>query len=82
MLLDQVKDDGDGTACNSYGREEECMQSYGGKIRRKETTGKTKQRWEYSIKIEDLREVGLNSMSWIHLTQWVVEYTVIDPRVP
>jgi hypothetical protein len=38
------------------------MQSYGGNIRRKETTGKTRHRWEDNIKIYHLREVGWNSI--------------------
>jgi hypothetical protein len=31
-----------GTACSTHGREAECIQEFGGKAARKETTRKTK----------------------------------------
>jgi hypothetical protein len=50
------------------GLEEECIQGFGGKARRKETTRKTKRRWENNIKM-DLREIGGGGMDWIDLAQ-------------
>jgi hypothetical protein len=38
---DQVKEDEMGRACNTDGGEEEFMQGFGGKERRKESTKKT-----------------------------------------
>jgi hypothetical protein len=32
---------GHGQICSTYGREEECIQDFGGRARRKETTSKT-----------------------------------------
>jgi hypothetical protein len=37
----QVKEDEMGRAYVTYGREEECIKGCGGKVRRKEATGKT-----------------------------------------
>jgi hypothetical protein len=38
---DQVKEDEISKACSTHGGEEECVQGFGGKIRRKETSMKT-----------------------------------------
>jgi hypothetical protein len=37
---DQVKEDEMGRACSANGEEEECIEDFGGKARRKETTRK------------------------------------------
>jgi hypothetical protein len=47
-----------GGACGTHGRGEESVQGFGGKARRKETTGKTRRRWEDGVRM-DLREIGL-----------------------
>jgi hypothetical protein len=47
-----------GGACGTHGRGEKIVLGFGGKARRKETTGKTKARWEDGIRM-DLRETGL-----------------------
>ena len=39
-----------------------------GKTERKRPLGRSKSRWEYSIKM-DLQEVGSESMDWTELTQ-------------
>jgi hypothetical protein len=41
-LADQIKENVVGGACSTHGRGEECVQVFGGKARRKETTLKTK----------------------------------------
>jgi hypothetical protein len=41
---------------SAYGGEEECIQDFGGKYKRKESSSKTWRKWEHSIKI-DLREI-------------------------
>jgi hypothetical protein len=41
-IIRQVKEDEVGRACGTHGREEKIVQGFGGKARRKETTGKTK----------------------------------------
>jgi hypothetical protein len=38
---DKVEEDEMSRACSTHGIEEECVQDFGGKSRRKETTGKT-----------------------------------------
>jgi hypothetical protein len=50
-------------------REDECIQDFGGKARRKKTTRKIyTRRWEDDIKI-DLRETEWSDMDWVHLAQ-------------
>jgi hypothetical protein len=53
--------------------EEKCLQGFGEKARRKETSRKTRRRWEYNIKM-NLREIGWGVMDYIHLAhdrdQW------------
>jgi hypothetical protein len=39
-LNDEVKEDEMGRACSIYGRDEECIQGFGGKASRKETARK------------------------------------------
>jgi hypothetical protein len=41
-LADQVKANEVGRACGTHGRGKKSVQGFGGKARRKETTGKTK----------------------------------------
>jgi hypothetical protein len=38
---DEIREDEMGRACSMHGREEECIKSFGGKSKRKETTRKT-----------------------------------------
>jgi hypothetical protein len=61
--------------------EEECVQGFDGKARRKETTGRPRHRWEDGIRM-DLREIGWGSVEWIHLAHdrdwwWAVVNTVM-----
>jgi hypothetical protein len=48
--------------------EEKCLQGFSGKARRKETSSKTRCRWEDNIKM-DLKEIGMCVMDWIRLAQ-------------
>jgi hypothetical protein len=41
-IIRQVKENEVGGACGTHGRGEKSLQGFGGKARRKETTGKTK----------------------------------------
>jgi hypothetical protein len=52
-----------GRACSTKGGEEECVQGFGGKAGRKETTGKTRCE-DFRM---DLREIGWGGMDWIDL---------------
>jgi hypothetical protein len=55
-----------GGACGTHGRGEKTVQGFGGKDRRKETTGKTK---AYVGRM-DIREIGLGGgVDWIRLSQ-------------
>jgi hypothetical protein len=47
-----------GMACSTNREAEERIKNFGGKIRRKETTRRTRDRWEDNIKM-DLREDGV-----------------------
>jgi len=48
-----------GGACSKHRRNEKCIQNFGRKIRREETTRKTGRRWEDNIRM-DLREMSGN----------------------
>jgi hypothetical protein len=41
LLADQIKENEVGGTCGIYGREEESVEGFGGKAKRKETTWKT-----------------------------------------
>jgi hypothetical protein len=56
--------------------EEECMQYFGGKARRKETTRKTRRWWKDNIKME-LREIGWGGMDWIDVAQDMDQWSVL-----
>jgi hypothetical protein len=61
--------------------EEECIQRFGGKDRRKEPLGRLRRRWK------NLREIGWGGMDWINLAQdrelWrALVNTVMDLRFP
>jgi hypothetical protein len=78
-----------GRACGTHGRGEKSVQGFGVKARRKETTGKTRRRWEDGIRM-DLREIGWGAVDWIRLAQdrdrWravvnaVMNLRVLEPR--
>jgi hypothetical protein len=55
-------------ACSTHGREEECIQDFGGKPEGNRPLGRPRRRWEDNIKM-DLREIGWAGMDWIHLAQ-------------
>jgi hypothetical protein len=61
---------------------EKSVQGFSGKARRKETTGKTRRRWEDGIRM-DLREIGLGGVDCIGLFQdrdrwWAVVSAVMS----
>jgi hypothetical protein len=49
-------------------REEECIQGFDGKARRKIPLGRPRCRWEDNITM-DLRETGWGGINWIHVLQ-------------
>jgi hypothetical protein len=63
-----VKKDELERTCSTRGRDEECIQGFGGKARRKEPLGTPGYRWEDNIKM-DCREIGWGSANWIHLAE-------------
>ena len=54
-----------GGACSTFGGEERRVQGLGGETWGKETTQKTRNKWEEI----HLQEVGCEGMDWIDLTQ-------------
>jgi hypothetical protein len=54
---DQIKKNEMGKACGMYGRQERCIQGFGGRPERKRSLGRPRYRWEDNINI-DLKEVG------------------------
>jgi len=69
-----------------YMGEEKCVQGFGGKTRGKETTWKTRRRWENNIKT-DIAEVRWKGLEWIDLAQdsdsWpALVNAVMNFRVP
>jgi hypothetical protein len=83
-----TKDEMDG-ACSTNGGEEERVYVISGKVRRKETTGKTKTsryRWVDNIEM-DLRKMECGGVDWIGLVQdrdkWrALVSAVMNVRVP
>jgi hypothetical protein len=61
IKIDEVKDDGMGRACSTNGGEEECLEDFDGKARRKETPRRPRCRWVDNIKM-NLRETGWDGM--------------------
>jgi hypothetical protein len=57
-IISQVKANEVGRECSTHGRGEKSVQGFGGKSRRKDTTWKTKAKWEDGIRM-DLREIGM-----------------------
>jgi len=55
-----------GATCNTYGRNERCIQGLGGETGRRPLS-RPRRRWEDNIKV-DLQEVGCGDMEWIELT--------------
>jgi hypothetical protein len=53
------------TASSTHGRENDCIQGSDSKARRKETTRKTRHRWEDNIKM-DLRKIRWSGTEWIN----------------
>jgi hypothetical protein len=75
-----------GGACGAHGGGERCIQHFGWESWRKETTGKTRCRWEDNIKV-DLGEIGFGVVDWIHGAQdrdrWrALVNTVMNLRAP
>jgi hypothetical protein len=54
--------------CSTHGAEEECIQYFRGKARRKEPVERPLRRWEYDVKM-DLREIEWGGMDWTDLVQ-------------
>jgi hypothetical protein len=57
-----------GGACNTYERDEKCMQNFGWKTCREVTTQKTRRKCEDNIRT-DGSEIGWEGVDWIHLAQ-------------
>ena len=57
-----------GGACSANGREERCIQGFGGETEGKRPLGRPPGGWEDNIKM-DLQEVGGGGMDWIELAQ-------------
>jgi hypothetical protein len=60
----QIKENEIGWTCGTYGRDERCIQGFGGETLGKETTLKPRRKWEDSIKM-DLQE--LDGEAWTGL---------------
>jgi hypothetical protein len=56
-------------------REKRNAYGFGGKARRKETTKKTRHRWENNIKMN--QEIGWCGIDWIDLAQDVDQWTAL-----
>jgi hypothetical protein len=54
-----------GGASSMNGRDEKCLQCFG-KLERKRPLSRSKRRWEDNI-TTDLREIGWESVDWVHL---------------
>jgi hypothetical protein len=68
------------------GEGQRCLQGFGWEVRRQETTGKIRRRWEDNIKM-DLREIGIDGAKWIQLAKdrvqwWPCVKMVMNLRVP
>jgi hypothetical protein len=50
------------------GKKRNACSAFGGKARRKDTTRKTRGKWEYNITM-DLTEIGCGGMEWIGMAQ-------------
>jgi hypothetical protein len=75
--------DGD---CSTYGGEERCIQSFGGKPEGKRPLGRHRHRWEDNIKM-NLQKEGCGGMDWMELAQdrdrWrVLVNAIMNIRVP
>jgi hypothetical protein len=53
---------------SKYGREERCIQGFGGKPEGKRPLGRPRRRWEDNIQMYILK-VGCGGMDWIDLAQ-------------
>ena len=65
---DQIQEDKMGSACGTYGEEEEYVQGFGWETWRKEPTRKPGRTWEENIKM-DLYGLGMEGTDWINLVQ-------------
>jgi hypothetical protein len=64
--------------CSTHGREEECIQGFGGKDRRGKPIGSLR----CNIKI-NLREIGCDGIKWIYLVQGSEQWrAAVNLRVP
>jgi len=82
-LDDQIKKNEMDGACSTYGGEERCIQGFGGKTWRKETTWETQALMGESIKM-DIKEMGWRIMGWIDLdwdTWWAVLNVIVTFQV-
>jgi hypothetical protein len=81
----KIKDEMGG-ACSTHGRDEKCIQYFGWKTWREETTGRLMRTCETNIRM-DLRETGWKGVDWVRLAQdrdqWrALLNTVMNLRVP
>jgi hypothetical protein len=75
-----------GGICSTHGDDEKCIQHLVRKPERKRPPERSRHRWEDNIWM-DLREVGWESVDWIHLAQdgdqWrALVITVMNLRIP
>jgi hypothetical protein len=57
-------------ACSTHERGDECVHSFSGRTRRKESLGRPRCRWKDTI-IMDLREIGWRECGWDIWLIWV-----------
>jgi hypothetical protein len=75
-----------GGACSVHGGDGKCVQNLVGKSEGHRQLGRPRRGWEDNIKI-DFREIGLENVDWIHLTQdrgqwWALVNTAMNLLVP
>jgi len=67
-LVDQIEKNEISGACSTYGRQEKCIQGFGGIPEGKRPLGRAKLKWEDNIKM-DLDDVTWGCIDWINMAQ-------------
>jgi hypothetical protein len=88
FLGDQIKKNGIGRACGTYGGDESCIQCLGVETWWKDTTwplGIPRHRWADNIKM-DLQELVSGGLNWMNLAKdrdkWQALNAVMNLQVP